>query len=193
MAEEPGDGSDRGWSRLSSAVLFSSEWLQLRRDRTVRPDGSFGLYDHVIVPDSVTVLAVDDSRWLAVTRQWIYVHRARQWRLPSGRVEGSDPDPESAARRELLEETGVSAERFIGLGTIHCADSFTNHRDHAFLATGLRQGGARLEAGEADLEVHWLPFEQVLSLVTTGQLPHAGSAFAVLSAYARGMVGNRQA
>lgn len=190
MADEPGKGAARGWSRLSSTVLFDSEWLQLRRDRAVRPDGSQGEYHHVVVPESVTVLAVADDGRLAVTRQWIYVHRATQWRLPSGRVESSDSGPESAARRELREETGVFAERLVVLGTINCADSFSNHREHAFLAIGLHHGGARLEAGEADLEVHWLPFERVLSLVTTGQLPHAGSCFAVLNAYTLGMVGN---
>jgi 8-oxo-dGTP pyrophosphatase MutT (NUDIX family) len=189
MVNEP---ASRGWSRLSSTVLFTSKWLQLRRDNTVRPDGSQGEYDHVVVPESVTVLAVEEDGRLAVTRQWIYVHQATQWRLPSGRIEEPDPDPEAAARRELREETGVSAERLVRIGTINCADSFTNHREHAFLATGLRHGGSRLEAGEADLEVHWLPFEQVLDLVTTGRLPHAGSSFAVLCAHTLGLVGERQ-
>jgi ADP-ribose pyrophosphatase len=177
------------WLRQSSTVLFSSPWFEVRRDETRRPDGSQGTYDHVVVPGSVTVLAVDDSRRLAaVTRQWIYVHSAPQWRLPTGRIEATDPDPESAARRELREETGISADRLERLGAITCADSFTNLREHAFLATGLRQGPARLEAGEADLELHWLPFEQVLAMVHGGELPHAGSSFAVLSAFALGRI-----
>jgi ADP-ribose pyrophosphatase len=176
------------WSRQSSTVMFSSRWFEVRRDETTRPDGSWGTYDHVIVPGSVTVLAVDDSGRLAVTRQWIYVHDAPQWRLPTGRIEATDPDPEAAARRELREETGISADRLERLGAITCADSFTNLREHAFLATGLRQGPARLEAGEADLELHWLPFERVLAMVRGGELPHAGSSFAVLSAFALGRI-----
>lgn len=180
--------SEDGWTTRSSAVLFSSQWLEVRRDQAVRPDGSDGQYDHVVVNGAVSVLALDDAGRVAVTRQWIYVHRSRQWRLPSGRIDAADADPEAAARRELVEETGLSAERLVPLGTINCADSFSNLREHAFLATGLSQGSARLDPGEADLEVHWLPFARVLELVLAGDLPHAGSSFAVLNAHVRGIV-----
>src|SRR5262245_12069052 len=116
------------WLCRSSRVMFESRWLRVRRDDAVRPDGSPGHYDHVEVPGSVTVLAMDEDGQLAVTRQWIYVHRSRQWRLPAGRIDVTDLDPESAARRELLEETGISAERLVRLGAINCSDSFSNHR-----------------------------------------------------------------
>lgn len=168
------------WSRLTSTSVFSSPWFETRRDTAVRPDGSTGLYDHIVTTGSVTVLAMDDDGSVAVTRQWIYTHENTQWRLPAGRIEPADPGAEVSARRELLEETGISAQHWRHLGTINCADSFTNHRDHAFLATGLRQGTASLEPGEADLEVRLLPFDQALSLVTEGEMPHAGSAYALL-------------
>jgi ADP-ribose pyrophosphatase len=177
-----------GWSCLSSAVVFSSRWLEVRRDEVVLPDGSSGRYDHVVVAGSATVLAVDEDGRVAITRQGIYVHGDRQWRLPGGRIEVTDGAPEVAARRELVEETGISAERLEPLGTINCADSFSNHREYAFLATGLRRGQSRLEPGETGLELHWLPVRQVLDLVISGQLPHAGSSFAVLSAQVRGLL-----
>lgn len=182
------DASRGGWTTRSSAVLFSSPWLEVRRDQTVRPDGSDGQYDHVVVNGAVSVLAVDDAGRVAVTRQWIYVHRSRQWRLPSGRIDAADADASAAARRELAEETGFAAERLVHLGTVNCADSFSNLREHAFLATGLSQGATRLDPGEADLEVHWLPFAQVLELVLSGDMPHAGSSFAVLAAHAKQIV-----
>jgi ADP-ribose pyrophosphatase len=177
-----------GWKRLSSEVMFASDWLEVRRDDAVRPDGSHGVYDHVVAPGAVTVLAVDEQRRVAVTRQWIYVHGQVQWRLPAGRIDAGDDGPVAAARRELAEETGLSATDWTGLGTVHGADSLTNHRDHAFLATGLTEGRTRLEPGEADLEVHWLPFAQLVAMVVAGELPHAGSSFAVLMARVRGLV-----
>jgi ADP-ribose pyrophosphatase len=167
--------------------MFTSRWFTVRRDRARRPDGSVTDYDHVVAPPAVTVLAVDAARRVAVTRQWIYVHGETQWRLPAGRV---DPDegPAHAAARELAEETGISATDWTPLGAINGADSLTDHRDHAFLATGLTLGEPDREAGEADLEVHWLGFEQVVDMVLDGQLPHAGSTFAVLNARIKGLV-----
>lgn len=184
---EHGDGPPNRWIRLATTTLTRSPWFEVRRDDAVRPDGSRGSYDHVVAPDSVTVLAIFEDGSVAVTRQWIYVHHEAQWRLPAGRVDITDADPESAARRELAEETGLSADHWSHLGTVHCADSFTNHRDHAFLASGLRTGEPELEPGETDLRVHRMPFTGVLNLVIKGRMPHAGSAFAVLMTQMRGL------
>jgi 8-oxo-dGTP pyrophosphatase MutT (NUDIX family) len=184
------DGADarRGsWSRLTSTSVFSSPWFETRRDTALRPDGSTGLYDHVVSTGSATVVAVDEAGLVAVTRQWIYTHGGVQWRLPAGRIETADQDAESAAQRELREETGISAREWRLLGVINCADSFTNHRDHAFFATGLTQGTPCLDPGEADLEIRRIPFEQALSLVVRGEMPHAGSSYALLMARTLGL------
>jgi ADP-ribose pyrophosphatase len=176
------------WLCLGTTTLFSSKWLELRRDEAVRPDGSAGEYDHVVVPSAVTVVAVNEQGQVLVTRQWIYTHHGTQWRLPSGRIDASDADPEAAASRELAEETGFSAAVWTKLGVIHGADSFSNHRDFAFLARDLTAGEPRLAPGEADLRTHWLPFHQVLTMVIDGQIPHAGSSFAILMANTLGLV-----
>lgn len=180
--------SGRGWTRLASDVRFASQWFEVRRDEARRPDGSIGKYDHVVAPPAVTVLAVDDLDRVAVTRQWIYTHDEPQWRLPAGRIDDHDCAPEAAARRELAEETGVEAREWTALGAVNGADSLTNHRDHAFLATGLTFGERRLEPGEADLELHWFAADRVVGMTLDGLLPHAGSSFAVLAAKARGLL-----
>ena len=176
------------WTRLASEVRFTSGWFEVRRDVAKRPDGSIGQYDHVLAPPAVTVLAVDEQDRVAVTRQWIYTHDETQWRLPAGRIDDRDDGPEAAGRRELAEETGVRALRWQPLGAVNCADSLSNHRDHAFHATGLTLGEHRREAGEADLELHWVPAARLVEMTLDGLLPHAGSTFAVLSAKLRGIL-----
>ena len=176
------------WKRMASEVLFSSGWFEVRRDAARRPDGSQGQYDHVVAPPAVTVLAVDDQGRVAVTRQWIYTHHETQWRLPAGRIDDRDGCPEAAAQRELVEETGVTAREWHPLGIVHGADSLSDHRDHAFHATGLTLGEHRREPGEADLELHWVPAARLVEMTLDGQLPHAGSTFAILSAKVRGIL-----
>src|SRR5688572_15593765 len=47
----------RGWTALGSEVRFASQWFEVRRDDALRPDGSRGVYDRVVAPPAVTVLA----------------------------------------------------------------------------------------------------------------------------------------
>jgi len=173
-------GTRLPWQRLASRVVHATPWFEVRRDRVVRPDGGHDTYQHVVAPGSVTVLALDDDDRVVLTRQWVYTHGGTQWRLPGGGIDPGDPDPAAAARRELAEETGLAAARWEATGRIHGADSLSNHVDHVFLATGLTAGASTPEPGEADLEVCWMPFDQAVGLVTAGQVPHAGSAYALL-------------
>lgn len=188
MPDDNSVSNQAGWTTVSSRRIYHSEWLELRRDQAYMPDGTPSAYEHLVVPGSVTVLAVDADGRVAVTRQWIYPHGETQWRLPTGRIDPADSGPSAAARRELREETGISARELRELGRINCADSLTNHREYSFLATGLTTGSPDLEPGESDLEVWWLPFEDVRALVAAGELPHAGSAFAVLAAESGGFL-----
>ncbi len=134
------------------------------------------------------VLAIDAAGRVPVTRQWIYTHGGDQWRLPTGRMDSGDGSPAEAALRELREEAGLIASRLTPLGTVHGADSFSNHREHTFLASGLTTTAQCLEPGEADLRVHWFDALEVLRMATEGLLPHAASAFAVLTAHTRGIL-----
>jgi 8-oxo-dGTP pyrophosphatase MutT (NUDIX family) len=183
------DWAGPGWKFLASEELFSSQWFTVRRDDALRPDGSQTCYDHVVAPPAVTVLAVDADGLVAVTRQWIYTHAGTQWRLPAGRMDDGDESPEVAGRRELAEETGIAADEWVSLGVVNGADSLSNHRDHAFVATGLRDlGETRLEPGESDLKLHWVPAARLVEMVLDGKLPHAGSTFAVLAAKVKGLI-----
>lgn len=173
------------WRRRSSEVVLSTPWFEVHDDDVLRPDGSPGRYHRIVTRGSVTVLAIDDTDRVVMTRQWVYTHGSTQWRLPGGGIDDGDTDPLHAARRELEEETGLRAGRWESLGRINCADSLTNHVDHLFLATELTSGTQRLEPGESDLEVVRIPFADALSHTLRNEVPHAGSAHAVLTAAAR--------
>ena len=175
----------RPWRLLGSRELARSPYFAVRRDDVIRPDGSEDAYDHIVAPGSATVLAIDAEDRVVLTRQYIYTFGTRQWRLPGGGVEAQDSGPLAAARRELAEETGLSAATWEGLGQVHGADSLSNHVDHVFLATDLTEGAASREPGEADLEVVLLPFHDAVALVEKDQVPHAASAYALLRAALR--------
>lgn len=173
------------WQRCDSKIKHTTPWFDVRHDSVVRPDGCRDIYMHVVTPGSVTVLAMDDRDRVMLTRQWIYTHGSTKWRLPGGGIDRDDPDSLAAAHRELAEETGLTATNWTLLGQVHEADSLSNHVDSVFFATGLTSADQRLRPGEDDLEICWMPFDRILDLVLSGELCHAGSAYAVLQVAVR--------
>lgn len=175
------DGVVLAWQRLSSTVVHQDEGFEVRRDKVVQPDGSQGVYVHVVAPAAVTVLALRDDDQVVLTRQWVYTHGGSQWRLPCGAVASTDDGVEAAARRELAEAVGLRAERWEQIGQVHCADSLSNFADHLFLARGLSKTKVGRKHDDANHGVRVVPFQAAVDLVQQGDLPHAGSAHAVLA------------
>ncbi len=187
------DTTEPVWKTLDRRSLHRTPWLELVADDTSNAAGKPELYTHVIVPASVTILAHDTERDLyAVTRQWIYTHGETQWRLPAGGTDHQGSAPfRTIAEKELREEVGVTAASWTLLGKVHGADSVSNHADWVWLAEGLTAGEQELEDGEADLVVHWLTISELVDLVLSGQMPHAGSVFAVLAVAAHRTVADQ--
>jgi ADP-ribose pyrophosphatase len=172
---EESTGPVVAWQRVSSRTVHSSSRFRVQEDAVIHADGRSDTYMHVVVPASVTVLAVDDADRVVLVRAWIHTHGGTQWQLPGGRVARADRGPGEAARRELERTAGLRAVDWAPIGSVHGADSLSNHVDHLFLA-------ARLTAsGEASLRVRRLAFADAVALVRCGQLPHAGSAHALLA------------
>jgi 8-oxo-dGDP phosphatase len=179
------DRSTAPWRRVSSNLVHSNRWFVVREDAVVLPDGSPGVYARVDTPGAVTVLAIDTDDTMFITRQWIYLHGATQWRLPGGGIDIADASPLAAAKRELAAETGLDADNWQSIGRINCADSLTNHVAHLFLATELTSGEQHLEPGEADLQVLRLPLREAVELAMRNEVPDAGSAHALVMYAAR--------
>ena len=103
--------------------------------------------------------------------------------FPAGRL-SPDESPEACGRRELLEETGLSAERFEPLGFLYPTPGICDERIHLYLATGLTQGRAEPEPYE-EIECIRLPFGEALSLARSGAITDSKSVIALFRAERR--------
>jgi ADP-ribose pyrophosphatase len=153
---------------LSSAVVFSGKFLELRKDSVRLPDGSTVSREYVRHPGAVGIVPLTADGRVVLVRQHRYPLRREFVEIPAGKLEPAEAHLETA-QRELLEETGYAAGDWTRLGVIHNAVGYSDEAIELWLARGLEQRAAQPEPGEF-LEVLALPFAEALAMAADGRI-----------------------
>jgi ADP-ribose pyrophosphatase len=113
-------------------VLAEDPYLLVMRDAVRFADGSYGLYNRLLVPSGAAILPIHDGRIVLLNR---FRHGTRMWHLeaPRGSFSGQGTH-EDEARRELHEEIGADAGEFIDLGTLHSTTGCLDEAHHLYMA-----------------------------------------------------------
>ena len=158
---------------ISSRTVFQGRVFSVTSDDIEEPGGVRVRRDVVRHPGSIVVLAVNDAdsrreKLLLLERQYRYAADARLWELPAGRI---DPGEEqlTAAKRELLEETGFTATKWQRALSFYPSPGFMDEVMHVFLARGLKKGKARPEDDER-ITVRFFPLPQVIKMAMSGKI-----------------------
>jgi len=139
--------------------------------------------DVVRHPGAVVILPVlDDGRYVLIRNRRQAVDQT-MWELCAGTLEPPEP-PDQCAARELIEETGYEAQHIELLGRFYTTPGFCDEFMYAYVATGLKHIGQRLEPGE-HIETFIRSPDEVREMVRNGDLVDAKSMLTILL-YERG-------
>jgi len=160
--------------------------MTLREDRVRLPNGRVLDEYHVAeYPDWACVLALTDDGQAVLVEQYRYGIDRVLLELPAGAIDPGE-DPATAARRELLEETGYEARRWEALGQLAVEPGRHTNYGHLFIASGCHRVADPYLDGTEDLRVRLVPAADLPGLVESGQVVHGVHAAAVFWALARG-------
>ena len=166
------------WKTLSSRIVYENDWVRVREDEVIRPDGGSGIYGVIEIAASVGIVAFNDRDEIALVGQWRYPLGRYSWEIPRGGSHG-DTDILSVARRELAEEVGVEAAEWQPIGAVDVCNGVTNDVQHLFLATRLRPARAHQDPFEQVI-AEWHPFSRAVEMVMQGEITEVCSVAAIL-------------
>lgn len=172
------------WKTVSSKLIYENQWIRVREDQVVRPDGQPGIYGVVSARPATGVVTLDDRGRTTLVGQYRYPLDRYSWEIPEG---GADPgeSPLDAARRELREEAGLTAERWDPLGPpVHLSNCFSSETGSLFLARSLTPAPASPD-GTEQLRIATVPFAEALARVDSGEISDAMSVIGILRAARR--------
>ena len=147
------------------------------------PSGGHFTRDIVRSPGAVAVVAMFDDRSVLLVRQYRAAFDSFVTEIPAGMRDVDGEDPESTARRELVEETGFEASSWRLLHRFFPSVGMTDAVLHVFLATDLREVGRAAHGVEEEhMEVHRVPLADAITMVERGEINDAKATIGLLMA-----------
>jgi ADP-ribose pyrophosphatase len=168
---------------VSVRRVYAGKVLQLNIERVTLPNGAVAELEIAHHPGGACIVALDGDGCVCLLRQ--FRHAAGGWitELPAGKLDHQEP-PLECARRELAEETGMTADRWDALGHFFSSPGVFTEVIHVFLARGLTPCEAAPEQHEV-FEARWLPLAEALAMAANGSLQDAKTITGLLWASTR--------
>lgn len=175
---------NRSWKKLSGKIVYKNPWIKLHEDIVLRPDGKEGIYGYLEKPLGVFIVPFDEKkRSIYLVQQNRYPIKKTIIDLPAGVV--TDNNYLANAQRELLEETGMTAEKWEHLGGFFVAPGHESTRMETFLASQLNTADKKITGQDGDeliKKIVEIPLVDLKKMIISGNI-ECGISLAALNLF----------
>ncbi len=163
---------------LSKEYKFNGEVIKLRVDTVSTPAGNISTREIVEHPGGVGVIPVYDDGTVIMEWQYRRPFDTKLYEIPAGKFNSSE-DPLECGKRELEEETGMCAKKYVSLGKIYPTPGFCSEVVYIYAAFGLYEGKANPDEDEL-IETERVPLNRLVDMVLSGDITDAKTCVAIL-------------
>jgi ADP-ribose pyrophosphatase len=168
------------WKILKSNFVFNNQWFKIRQDEIQLPQGKIVDDFFVIVrPEIVLVFPVTPNQEIVFVRQYRHATGEILLELPAGSFNPEIESAQTAAGRELEEETGYVTEEMIPLATLFDNPIKDTNKIYLFFAKDVQPSGKQQMDIMEDIEVVLIPVAQVMEKITKGEIQVSGTLAAI--------------
>lgn len=168
-------------TKTASEDIFLGNILHVFLDMVELPNSKIDHREYIRHIGAVAVIPVNENGEVVVERQYRYPIDMVMTEIPAGKLDAKDEDRLLAAKRELQEETGYTADSWTDLGPFYPAPAYSDEKIELYLAQGLHLGERHLDDDEF-IDVQLVPLEELVKQVMAGEIHDAKTQIAVLRA-----------
>ena len=163
---------------LTSEVLFEGRVITLTKDTALLENGKTATREVVHHHGGACIVPYFEDGTICMVRQFRYAMQQELWELPAGKLEKGE-DPFEAAKRELEEECGLTADKYTSLGEFLAIFVYDTEIIYTWVATGLHETRMHLDADEF-LTPDRVPLTQAYEMVMRGEIKDGKTIAGVL-------------
>ena len=167
--------------QLASEEIFDGIILHVVRDTVGLSNGNTTIREVIRHIGAVCVIPVTENNEVIVERQYRYPLDRVILEIPAGKLDSPNEDRLSAIQRELMEETGYTADEWTEIGDFHPAPAYSDEYITMYMARGLHKGKRHLDEDEF-LDVYTVPLKDLVKDVMNGSISDAKTQVCILKA-----------
>jgi ADP-ribose pyrophosphatase len=169
------------WHTIRKKPIYQNPWIIVEEHDVITPGGTEGIYGQVSFKNkALGIVPIDKEGYTWLVGQYRYTLNEYSWEIPMGGGPINEDILESA-KRELKEETGISAALWQQLMRIHTSNSVTDEEGYVFLARDLTFGETEFEETER-IVIKKLLFTEAVEMVMEGKITDCISVAGLLMA-----------
>ncbi len=165
--------------QLKKEYIYNGRIINLRKDEALLPNGNTALREVIEHPGGVCVAALTNENEVLMVRQFRYPYSEVVLEIPAGKRDHGNEEPLECGIRELKEETGAVAEKFIPLGELYPSPGYCGEIIWLYAATGLHFEESNPDEDEF-LTVERIPLDTAVEMIMNGEIKDAKTQAAVL-------------
>jgi len=167
------------WQTLTKKVIYDNAWIHVEEHDVINPAGNETIYGIVEFKNyAIGILPVDEEGNIWLIGQHRYPFNLYSWEIPEGGGK-KEEDPLENAKRELLEEAGLTAQNWTLIQEIQVSNSVTNEIGFIYLAQNITEGNSNPDEDE-DLLIKKIPFSEAYAMLENGEIKDSLTVIALL-------------
>jgi len=159
--------------------IYDGKIIKMEITTVTLPNGKAATREIVRHPGGVGVVALDEENNIYLVKQYRVPYDEVLLEIPAGKLDKANEEVFDAARRELIEETGLTADNIRHIGDFYPTVGFCDENLRLFVATGLKQHSANPDEDEF-VDAIKMPFSEALDLVLKGEIKDGKTIAAIL-------------
>lgn len=165
---------------IGSQTIYRGHFVKLVKDRFIlnKAKDKIVTRELIIHPGAVVVIPFIDKDHILLLRQFRYAAKGDLWEIPAGTLEKGEK-PIVCAKRELEEETGFRAARWLYLTKFLPAPGMSDEWMSLFRADGLEPGKKNLDHDEW-IEHEAVSLKKAVAMIRNRQIRDAKTIVGIL-------------